>query len=315
MFPEHFITTRDLSLTHARSLLDLAHSLKSLAKTNQTIPPVLAGKTVLQLFIENSTRTKMSFELAVKKLGGNSMNFAVQASSLNKGESLFDTLDTLKQYGFDLVVMRHPSSGAAVRLAQHIQKPIVNAGDGSHEHPTQALLDAMTLEEHFGAGKVKNKRIMIIGDILNSRVARSNIHLLSTLGAQVVLCAPKTLLPHDLSLFPKVEVTYRPEEKMGTVDAVMALRIQFERQGQRDNGMSIPSKEEYRHFWGLTEKRVSLLQKNALILHPGPQNRGLEIDSEVMLDPRCKIQQQVENGIYARMAALSHLSAKQGGPS
>ncbi len=303
---KNLITIRELSSEQIKSILSLSLKIK---KTPDAFSSVLKGKTILQFFIENSTRTRMSFEAATRRLGGSSIAFAASASSLSKGETLLDTIQTIKQFGIDLVVMRHSSGGSPAFLADEIKVPVVNAGDGQHEHPTQALLDALTLVEQWGsdlnqANPFTGKKIMIVGDILHSRVARSNIHLLTKLGSQVILCAPQTLLPSNLSLFPHVEVTYRPESHLKEVDAVMALRIQFERQ---NNQQLVPSKEEYRHFWGMTSERAKQLKQSAVILHPGPMNRGLEIDSEVADSSRSLILKQVENGVWARAAVLSTL--------
>jgi aspartate carbamoyltransferase catalytic subunit len=302
-FPENLLSIRAISDDHIHSFLRQSFVFKS-----QGAEPVLKGKTVLQFFTENSTRTKMSFEAAVRKLGGASISFAQQQSSLAKGETLKDTVQTIFQYGVDAVVVRNTSSGSPELFARWLGVPIVNAGDGQHEHPTQALLDAMTLIEHFtpaggkpDASVLKGKLIYILGDVLHSRVARSNIHLLARLGADVVIGGPPTLLPKDLSLFPKIDVEYQPDRILPDADAVMMLRVQYERQ----NAGYFPSKEEYRHFWGLTKDRLGLLKKSAGILHPGPINRGLEIDPECADGPQSLILKQVENGVWMRMSVLA----------
>lgn len=300
MIPEsrHLIHIRGIPTETLHELLSLAQSIKQdPAKYSQA----LKGKTILQFFIENSTRTRMSFEAAIRKLGGTSIAFAAGTSSLNKGETLLDTIQTIRQYGVDAVVMRHSSGGSPELVANAIQIPVINAGDGQHEHPTQALLDAFTLLEQWKS--LSGKTIVILGDILHSRVARSNIHLLTRLGARVVLCAPQTFLPSDLSLFPRVEVEYKLDQVLKQADAVMCLRIQFERQ----NDQQIPSKQEYRHFWGLTVERAREMKSDAVVMHPGPMNRGLEIDAEVADSSRSLVLKQVENGVWVRAAVLASL--------
>ncbi len=310
MFPSHLLTIRELSSDQIRALLSLSNRIK---KNQEAYSQVLKGKAILQFFIENSTRTRMSFEYATRKLGGTNVTFAAASSSLNKGETLLDTIQTIKHFGVDAVVMRHTSGGTPALVAKVLGSPVLNAGDGQHEHPTQALLDALTLAEHWQMSFEKSlsfegKKVMILGDILHSRVARSHIHLLTKLGAEVTLCAPLTLLPPDLSLFPKVNVIYRPDTAIPNMDAVMCLRIQYERQ----NGRHIPSKEEYRHFWGMTEVRAKLMKSEAVVMHPGPINRGVEIDPEVADSARSLILKQVENGIWVRMAALASLLNPEG---
>ena len=302
MNPVSLTHIRDLQADQIQNFLSLSTQIK---KNPSQFSHILKGKTILQFFVENSTRTRMSFEAATRKLGGTNVVFAPGSSSLSKGETLLDTVATIRQYGVDAVVMRHSSGGAPEWVSNALQIPIINAGDGQHEHPTQALLDCFTLMEHWGAqGKelFQGKTVMIIGDILHSRVARSNIHALTRLGAHVILCAPQTLLPSRLDLFPNVEVIYRPEAALARVDAVMCLRIQFERQNQ--NFQHLPSAKEYRHFWGLTLERAAQLKAAAVILHPGPMNRGVEIDPEVADSESSLILKQVENGVFVRMAVL-----------
>ena len=305
MIPQSLTTIRELDSKSLLGLLSLSQTIKANPELFST---ALKGKLILQFFAENSTRTRMSFEAAVRKLGGTNVSFAAGNSSLNKGESLLDTVQALKQYGVDAIVMRHSSSGAPALVAQVCERPVVNAGDGSHEHPTQALLDSHVLAEHW---QIKfdhekpfaQKTVLILGDTLHSRVARSNIHLLTKLGARVILSGPRTLTIRNLEMFPEVEVCHFPDKILRDADAVMALRIQFERQNQ---GL-IPSKEEYRHFWGLTSERAALLKKSAAILHPGPINRGIEIDAEVADSDHSLVLKQVENGVYVRMAVLGKL--------
>jgi aspartate carbamoyltransferase catalytic subunit len=312
MIPESLLTIREISAERIQAFLILSERMK---QAPENFSHLLKSRTVLQFFVENSTRTRMSFEAATRKLGGTNIAFTVGTSSLAKGETLLDTVQTIRRYGVDSVVMRNYSGGSPKLLADVLQLPIVNAGDGQHEHPTQALLDSLTLAQHWAvdwskinAMPFKNKKVMIIGDILHSRVARSNIHCLTKLGAEVILCAPRTLLPSDFSLFPKVQIETRPDHALKEIDAVMCLRIQVERQNQQQ----IPSKEEYRHFWGLTVERAKTLRKEAVILHPAPMNRGIEIDSEVADSAQSLILKQVENGVWARMAVLGSLLNPEG---
>ena len=304
---ENLITIRELSEAQIRAILSHSFQIK---KTPEKFAQSLKGKNILQFFTENSTRSKLSFETAVKRLGGANISFSGNASSMSKGESLLDTVQTIQQFGVDAIVVRHSSGGAIDWIAKATKLPTINAGDGQHEHPTQALLDVFTMMEHWNisvenADPLHGKKILIVGDILHSRVARSNIHSLTKLGAEVTLVAPKTLLPSDLSLFPKVNVLNRwdtstGKEILANADAVMMLRLQLERQ----KGNFLPSAQEYRHFWGMTKERAQILKSNAVILHPGPMNRGVEIDSEVADSSRSLILKQVENGVWVRMAAL-----------
>ncbi len=303
MFPERFNAIRGLDPGVLCSLLARSSRMKSDPGSFSTI---LKGKTVLQFFVENSTRTRLSFESATRRLGGMSLAFSPSSSSLSKGETLADTVNVIRQYGVDGIVVRHRSMGAPDFLADATGLPVINAGDGAHEHPTQALLDAFTLGERWGvdfskAGAFRNRKIMILGDLRHSRVARSNIHLLTALGAELHLCAPATLGIPDLGLFPRVHVHSFPDEGIPEMDAVMTLRLQTERQNQ---GV-IPSLPEYREFWGLTVERAKRMKTDSVILHPGPVNRGVEIDSEVADSGRSLILKQVENGIFARMAVLA----------
>ena len=305
MIPASLTTIRELGSKSILEYLSLSRAIKHQPENYLT---VLKGKTVLQFFAENSTRTRMSFEAATRKLGGVNVSFSAGSSSIGKGETLLDTILTIKQYGVDAIVMRHSSGGSPALVAQVTGRPVINAGDGSHEHPTQALLDTFILAEHWGIPfdheKIfAKKTILILGDTLHSRVARSNIHLLTKLGARVILSGPRTLMIKNLDLFPKIDVVDFPDAVIGEVDAVMALRIQFERQGQ---GL-IPSKNEYRHFWGLTRERASLLKEKAAILHPGPLNRGVEIDPEVADSEHSLVLKQVENGVHVRAAVLGKL--------
>jgi aspartate carbamoyltransferase catalytic subunit len=310
MIPDsrHLLHIRGLSVETLQTYLSLSQKIK---QDPSKYTQVLKGKSVLQFFIENSTRTRMSFDTAIRKLGGGIISFSPGISSLNKGETIIDTIQTIKQYGMDMVAIRHSSSGAPALVASVLDVPVVNAGDGQHEHPTQALLDCFTLLEHWKinptqANPFKDKTIVIVGDIFHSRVARSNIHAMTTLGARVVLCAPQTFLPSDLSLFPKVDVEYKLDRILPHADAVMCLRIQFERQNDRQ----IPSKQEYRHFWGMTAERKHALKSGAVVMHPGPVNRGLEIDPEIADSSQSLILKQVENGVWTRMAVLATLGSE-----
>jgi len=305
VIPASLTSIRTLDQATILQFLDLGQSIKSNPSAYQG---ALKGKTILQFFVENSTRTRMSFESATRKLGGTSIAFVSGTSSLSKGETLLDTIRTIQQNGIDAIVMRHSSSGSPELIAKTTKISVINAGDGSHEHPTQALLDAFTMAEKWGlhfkqTNPFAKKTILILGDTLHSRVARSNIHLLTRLGARVFVSGPSTLTIKNFELFPKVEWVAFPDKILGEVDAVMALRIQLERQAQ---GL-IPSKEEYRHFWGLTSERAKKLRNGACVLHPGPMNRGVEVDPEVADSPQSLVLKQVENGVYVRMAVLSKL--------
>ncbi len=305
MFPDHLTSIRGIAPDTLRDLLRLGKKIKA---EPAHFSSALKGKTILQFFVENSTRTRMSFEAATRRLGGASIAFAAATSSLQKGETLLDTVRVIQQYGVDAIVMRHSSGGSPDFVARATGLPVINAGDGSHEHPTQALLDAFTLAEAWGSDldrpePFRGRKLLIIGDTLQSRVTRSNIHLFSALGGQVILSGPRTLAIRDVSLFPGVTKVDFPDEVISEVDAVMALRVQFER-GHK--GL-IPSVEEYRTFWGLTEERVSRMKPSAPILHPGPMNRGVEIDPEVADSDRALVLDQVENGVLVRMAVLGAL--------
>jgi aspartate carbamoyltransferase catalytic subunit len=268
--------------------------------------PTLRGKTVVNLFFEDSTRTRISFETAAKRLSADVINFSAKGSSVSKGESLKDTAQTLQAMGADAVVIRHGSSGAAKRLAdtQWIQAAIINAGDGTHEHPTQALLDAFTIKQHLRSEQsdLTGLRVLIVGDILHSRVARSNVLLLTKLGAQVVLVAPPTLLPVGVSDWP-VEISYDLDSQIEKCDVVMMLRIQLERMADS----FFPTEREYSRRYGLNSARLAKLSKSAIVMHPGPMNRGLEISADSADDLKSVIIDQVKNGVAVRMAVLYEL--------
>jgi aspartate carbamoyltransferase catalytic subunit len=266
----------------------------------------LRGKSIVNLFFEDSTRTRISFEAAAKRLSADVINFSAKGSSVSKGESLKDTAQTLQAMGADAVVIRHGSSGAAKRLAdsQWISASVINAGDGTHEHPTQALLDAFTIKSHLkpDAPDLSGLRIVIVGDILHSRVARSNVLLLNKLGAKVTLVAPPTLLPVGVSEWP-VEVSYNLDEVIQSCDVIMMLRIQLER--MQDS--YFPTEREYARRYGLNSSRLSSLKSSAIVMHPGPMNRGLEISAESADDVKSVVIDQVKNGVSVRMAVLYEL--------
>ncbi|MGZ3700103.1 MAG: aspartate carbamoyltransferase catalytic subunit [Bdellovibrionota bacterium] len=285
-----------MSEEEIRKILAVARAFANLK--DSPAPALLSGMTVVNLFYENSTRTRTSFELAARKLGGAVLNFAASTSSANKGETLIDTARNIEAMKPNCIVVRHSSAGSPEVLARNVGIPVINAGDGFHEHPTQGLLDAYTIQEKLG--DIRGKRVVILGDIAHSRVARSNIHVLHKLGATVAVCGPPTLLPpHPEAL--GVEFAYRPEKLLPQADVVMALRIQLERQ----NKMQIPSLAEYSSIWGLNRERAKLLKPGAIILHPGPVNRGVELDPEVADGPLSLILDQVSNGVVVRMAVLA----------
>jgi len=259
--------------------------------------PALRGKTVAWLFYEDSTRTRLSFETAAKRLSADTMNFSVSSSSVKKGESLRDTARTIEAMGIDAIVVRHASAGAPHRIAEWVDASVVNGGDGWHEHPTQALLDCYTIRQHLGG--VAGKRIAIVGDIKHSRVARSDVRAFTALGAQVTLVAPPTLLPPSLEGWP-VKVSHRIDDVLPHVDVVYLLRMQRERTTEA----LLPSLREYTATFGLTNRRVELLSTDALVMHPGPMNRGVEIAAEVADLPQSVILDQVRNGVAVRMAVL-----------
>jgi aspartate carbamoyltransferase catalytic subunit len=308
---KHLLATEGLDADLATAVLDTADELKKTLLGREVRKlPTLRGRTVVTLFYENSTRTRVSFEIAGKWMSADVVNVSSGGSSVGKGESLRDTAMTLAAAGADCVVIRHPASGAAHRLAgwlTDVGTSVVNAGDGTHEHPTQALLDAATLRERLGT--LKDRRVAIVGDVLHSRVARSNIHLLAALGAEVVLVAPPTLLPPGVEALP-VTVSHELDAELPAVDAVMMLRVQAERlTGPAGQGGFFPSAREYSIAYGLTGARVRLLPDHAVVLHPGPMLRGMEIASVVADAPSSAITEQVRNGVHVRMAVLYHLLA------
>ena len=299
----HLLSINDLSRESALQILDTAGQLARATETTVKKLPTLRGRTIVNLFFEDSTRTRISFEAAAKRLSADVINFAAKGSSLSKGESLKDTALTLQAMGADAVVIRHPASGAPHRLAdqQWMTGSVINAGDGTHEHPTQALLDAFTIREVLrgGVGDLAGLKIAIVGDILHSRVARSNVLLLNLLGAEITLIAPATLLPVKVDEWG-TNLSYDFDKNLATFDAVMMLRVQRERM----NNSFFPSEREYSRCYGLNAQRLSAMKENAIVMHPGPMNRGLEISADAADSPRSVISDQVKNGVSVRMAVL-----------
>ena len=294
----HLLSAGDLTRDDALLILDTAEELATLTE-RATVKklPTLRGRTVVNLFFEDSTRTRTSFELAAKRLSADVINFSAKGSSVSKGETLKDTALTLEAMGADAVVIRHSWSGAPVNLARWVQGSVINAGDGTHEHPTQALLDAFTMRQRHG--RIEGLRVAVVGDVLHSRVARSNVLLLSTLGAEVTLVAPPTLLPVGVEAWP-AEVSYDLDSVLPKSDVVMMLRVQRERMG----AAFFPSSREYSRRYGLDVRRVAALPDDAIVMHPGPMNRGMEIAPEVADGVRSTIVAQVANGVSVRMAVL-----------
>lgn len=300
---KHLLSAADLSYEDAILVLDTAKQLAAATERGVGKLPPLRGRTVVNLFYEDSTRTRISFEAAAKRLSADVINFSAKGSSVSKGESLKDTALTLEAMGADAVVIRHNSSGAPHRLANAgwISGGVVNAGDGTHEHPTQALLDAFTLRNHLrsGEGDLKGLNVTIVGDVLHSRVARSNVLLLNTLGAKVRLVAPPTLLPYGVEDW-ECEISYDLDASLEGSDAVMMLRVQRERM----NAAYFPNAHEYSNRYGLNVTRMNRLSESAVVMHPGPMNRGMEISADVADSQRSVIVEQVANGVSVRMAVL-----------
>jgi aspartate carbamoyltransferase catalytic subunit len=294
---KHLIGIEELDRTEIETVLDMARSFRGTLDRPVKKLPSLRGKTVVNLFMEPSTRTRLAFEVAAKRLSADVISVGGKSSSLSKGETLRDTASNVQALGADLIVLRHSSAGSPLYLSRVLDVPIINAGDGAHEHPSQALLDAFTLRERFG--DLTGKKITILGDVLFSRVARSNLWALSKLGASVTFGGPATLVPKTFSEFG-AEVTHDLKKALADADAVMLLRIQHERQ----TSTHFPSLEEYTSMFGLNEARASWLKPDAIIMHPGPINRGVEIDSSLADSPRSVILDQVTNGIAVRMAIL-----------
>ena len=311
----HLLSAADLSLDDALLVLDTATELATVTDRSVKKLPTLRGRTVVNLFFEDSTRTRISFEVAAKRLSADVINFAAKGSSVSKGESLKDTALTLEAMGADAVVVRHHASGAPHRLATAgwIGGSVVNAGDGTHEHPTQALLDAYTLRRHLrgGSGDLAGLRVAIVGDILHSRVARSNVLLLRTLGAEVTLVAPPTLMPFGVETWP-CATSFDLDDALDGLDAVMMLRVQAERM----HAAYFPSTAEYSRRYGIDARRPALMPEHAIVLHPGPMNRGMEISADVADSERAVMVEQVANGVSVRMAVLYLLlgGQKEGSP-
>ena len=298
----HLISTADLTRDDALLILDTAEEMAQVSTRAVKKLPTLRGRTVVNLFFEDSTRTRISFEAAAKRLSADVINFSAKGSSVAKGESLKDTALTLEAMGADAVVIRHMAAGAPHRLAGWIQGHVVNAGDGMHEHPTQALLDAFTIRRRLRgtpSGGLDGVRVTLVGDVLHSRVARSNIALLNTLGAEVTVVAPPTLLPLAVDGWP-CEVSYDLDAVLPKTDVIMMLRVQQERM----NAAYFPSVREYSRRYGLDVARMAALPEHAIVMHPGPMNRGVEIAAEVADSARSTIVEQVANGVSVRMAVL-----------
>jgi aspartate carbamoyltransferase catalytic subunit len=304
----HLLSASDLTRDEATAILDNADRFRSALLGREVKKlPTLRGRTIITMFYENSTRTRVSFEVAGKWMSADVINVSSSGSSAAKGESLRDTALTLRAAGADMLIIRHPASGAAQQLAEWTLEAdgsgpsVVNAGDGTHEHPTQALLDALTIRQRLG--DIEGKRVVIVGDILHSRVARSNVALLGTLGAEVVLVAPPTLLPTGVCDWGHATVSHDFDAELPAADAVMMLRVQAERM----NGGFFPSEREYSALYGLSERRQGMLPEHAVVLHPGPMLRGMEISFSVPDSSQSAVLQQVSNGVHVRMAVLFHL--------
>ena len=291
------VALEPLTAAQIRAILDTAEPFKEISERAIKKVPVLRGKTIVNLFFEASTRTRISFEFAEKRLSADTVNIAAQGSSVQKGETLVDTARNLEAMRIDMVVMRHPSSGAAKFLGERIPSNVINAGDGRHEHPTQGLLDMLTIRDHLG--RIEGQRVCIVGDVLHSRVARSNIWGLTKLGAEVAVCGPRSLLPRGVEELG-VQVFNRVEQAIEWANVLNVLRLQLERM----QGGFIPSLREYNRIFGITRERVERAPGALLILHPGPMNRGVEIDSDVADGPHAVILDQVTNGVAIRMAVL-----------
>lgn len=295
---KHLLGIKGMNANQLETIFQTADNFLELLQSPVKKTPALRDVTIANLFFENSTRTRVSFELAEKRLGADVVNFSSSSSSVKKGETLIDTVNNILSMKVDMVVMRHPAPGACRFLSKHIDAQIINAGDGTHEHPTQALLDAFSMRNHFG-GSIEGKKVVIVGDIKHSRVAISNIHALRLLGAEVMVCGPSTLIPKNIESLG-VKVNTRLEEALEWADVANMLRIQLERQDAR----FFPSLREYTRLYGLDKNRLDVLNKDLLVMHPGPINRGVEISSDVADSGQSIILQQVENGVAVRMAVL-----------
>lgn len=306
---KHLLGIRDLTRQDIELIFQTADNFKEILKRPIKKVPTLRDTTIVNLFFENSTRTRISFELAEKRLSADVINFTASASSVKKGESLIDTVNNILAMKVDMVVMRHSASGAPHFLSRNIQAAIVNAGDGINEHPTQALLDSFSIREKLGA--VEGKKVAIIGDIMHSRVALSNIYCLKKLGAEVMVAGPPTLIPPHITEAMGVKVTYRLKEALQWCDVANVLRIQLERQ----NMPLFSSLREYNLFYGISRELLDSLDKEIVIMHPGPINRGVELNSDVADSRQSIILQQVENGVAIRMAVLYLLAGKREEPA
>lgn len=296
---------RGVSAEEISEILNTAELMKMVITSNNKKTPHMQGKSVMTVFYENSTRTRLSFELACKYMSGTASNMSASSSSVAKGETLIDTARTLDVMGTDVMILRHPMSGAPHLMARNVKASVINAGDGVNEHPTQALLDMFTMREKLGG--LQGLRVAILGDVTHSRVARSNVYGLTAMGASVVVAGPPTLIPVEMEALG-CEVTHKVDDAVRGADVVMSLRIQLERQ---KNGL-FPSVREYHKFFGLTEERAAMAKPGALIMHPGPVNRGVEIASSVADAPNSTIDEQVTNGVAVRMALLFMLTRQPG---
>ena len=300
---DHLLGIKQLNKEDIQLIFETADHFKEVINRPIKKVPSLRDITIANLFFENSTRTRISFELAEKRLSADTINFSASSSSVKKGETLIDTVNNILSMKVDMIVMRHPEPGAAVFLAKHVDSRIINAGDGTHEHPTQALLDSYSIREKLGS--VKSKKVLILGDVTHSRVALSNIFALNKLGAEVMVCGPPTLIPKHIKKLG-VQVEYNLEKALNWCDVVITLRIQLERQNEK----LFPSLREYAMVYGLNKNLLDSLNKKILIMHPGPINRGVEITSDVADSKQAIILDQVENGVAIRMAILYLLASK-----
>ncbi len=301
----HVIDLDDFSATEIEEILTTTESMKEVLSREIKQVPALRGRTIVNMFYEDSTRTRISFELAARALSANIVNFSARGSSVEKGESLVDTVRTLQALGADVVVIRHSQSGAPYLVAQHFRGSVINAGDGRHAHPTQALLDLYTMRERLG--QIRGVHVLILGDVVHSRVARSNLWGLTRMGARVTLCGPATLLgppAYWTATWPEVTISYQLDAVLSSADVVMVLRLQKERQ---QAGL-LPSLREYTRLYGLTPERLARLGERVLIMHPGPMNEGVEISPEAATAPNAVIEEQVTNGVAVRMALLYRLA-------
>jgi aspartate carbamoyltransferase catalytic subunit len=302
---KHLLAIEPLAPEEITTILDTAEGFIEVSRRDVKKVPTLRGKTVVNCFFEPSTRTRISFEIAEKRLSADAINFSASGSSLSKGETLLDTVKNIEAMAPDVLVIRHGAAGAADFVSRHTRASVVNAGDGRHEHPTQALLDLFTIRRH--KGRIAGLTVAIVGDIANSRVARSDIYALSKMGARVRVCGPPTMLPPQVERLG-VEATWRVSEAVDGADVVMALRIQKERLGKA----AFPSLREYARFFGINRAVLERADADAIVMHPGPMNRGVEISSDVADGPRSVILEQTENGVAVRMAVVYLLSGGRG---